>query len=139
VTTLRQITVVPVVALGLGPLLTACAGGQVERVTAYEESTRPVLLVAPETNAGSDAVVAGALGVNEAGCFTIGEDVLLAPHGSTVIADGTGIDLPGVGEVGIGEQIDGGGGYLQGRQDLRPYDDCARGAGATVAVLNPAD
>lgn len=51
------------------------------------------------------------LQVNAAGCFTLGKNVLVVPDGSTILTDGSGVDIPGVGVVRLGETVSGGGEY----------------------------
>lgn len=57
------------------------------------------------------AFISAKLQVNAQGCFALDGELLLAPHGSTVLADGSGIDIPGLGVIKVGETITGGGGH----------------------------
>lgn len=57
------------------------------------------------------AFVSDKLHVNHAGCFALGRNLLRAPFGSTVLPDGSGVDLPGIGVVKVGETVTGGGAY----------------------------
>lgn len=77
----------------------------------------------PDESFGFDALVGGELGINEQNCFTVGGNVLLAPWGSEVWADGAGVTIPGLGRIAIGEKVRGGGGYLDfGRGGLELPD-----------------
>ena len=59
-----------------------------------------------------EAIVSGKLRVNGAGCFTLDDNLLMAPPGSEVVREGAGIAVPGLGEFDIGETVRGDGGYL---------------------------
>lgn len=70
----------------------------------------PTLLTwsrSPGNNNRTDALASGILQVNDAGCFTLHTEILIAPPESTVLPDGTGIDLAGHGVVHIGEDVQG--------------------------------
>ncbi|UYM05634.1 hypothetical protein [Solicola gregarius] len=73
----------------------------------------PQLLTWDKTASSSmEALVHGALSVNDAGCFALGADVLLAPPGSKVVNNGDAIRVPNIGKVDVGDDVDGSGGYL---------------------------
>ncbi|WP_146077873.1 hypothetical protein [Pseudoclavibacter sp. AY1F1] len=111
-----------------------------------------------------EALIEGELGVTETGCFTIvpvplelapealanlsDEDRKLFleepelrpvqfPHGTALSDDGQSVNIPGVGEVAIGELISGGGGEIhtneEGVKDVAP--ECVAG---TVLIFSSA-
>lgn len=61
-----------------------------------------------------EARISGTLGLNEGGCWVViqGEyqTLLQFPFGSALAPDGRGVEVPGVGVVGVGDTIEGGGG-----------------------------
>jgi hypothetical protein len=70
------------------------------------------LLVAPPSDGTLQALVEGRLEVNADGCVTIEGRLLLAPHGSRVTPDGTGVEFSSTGEVEFGSVVQGAGGYV---------------------------
>jgi hypothetical protein len=63
------------------------------------------------SDVGYDARVVGPLGLNDAGCFVVGDAILVAPPEAEVLADGDGLSIPDVGEIRVGETLEGRGGY----------------------------
>lgn len=59
----------------------------------------------PTSDFRTDALAGGVLGVNDAGCFTLHTEILMAPPGSAALPDGTGVEMAGYGIVHIGEEI----------------------------------
>lgn len=53
----------------------------------------------------TDALVAGRLAVNDAGCVTVGHALLLAPPGSSVLTDAGTVRLAGHGEHPLGQLV----------------------------------
>ncbi len=82
------------------------------------------------------AGVGGTLGVNAAGCVVLyGRNrqagaLLSAPFGSSIAADGGGVELEGIGSYRFGEQVRGG-----GRTSETPNDRC--GTVETVKLQTP--
>lgn len=67
-------------------------------------------------------------------------ELLLAPHGSTVLPDGSGIDIPGLGVVKVGETITGGGGHSEYATESEvpaKMRDCMARPPFTYVLLNP--
>ena len=62
-----------------------------------------ILLVAPQTGVGFEALISGELGLNEYTCVTIGDKLLVAPFGSQI--DGTTVSLAGYGSFELGTSI----------------------------------
>jgi hypothetical protein len=83
-------------------------------------------------------VLKGTLGVNEAGCITIGRAVLWAPRGSRLVDGGRAISIPKRGTFHVGDEI-----QLIGSDDQyksrttvdRVASRCAHGA-STMEVAN---
>ena len=73
-----------------------------------------MVLSEPDASDGHlDAAPGGILLVNEQGCVALGEYPLVAPAGSRVAADLSGVEFPGVGLLRFGERIQGSGGYVE--------------------------
>jgi hypothetical protein len=114
----------PVVLLGSAP-------GRVGQVV-WSKDSFPIAL--PD----HWVVLKGTLGVNEAGCITIGRAVLWAPQGSHLIDGGSGISIPQRGTFHIGDEV-----QLIGSDDQykssttadRVASRCAHGA-STMEVAN---
>jgi hypothetical protein len=91
--------------------LTACTAQEPPQPTGANTTTTPAqpkLLTWAKTASNSptpDALVAGKLAVNDAGCVTIGSALLLAPPGSSALPDGSGISLAGHGEYRFGQSL----------------------------------
>ncbi|MER5455230.1 hypothetical protein ABT008_10615 [Micromonospora sp. NPDC002389] len=100
--------------VGLGTL-TGCgsdaSGGQVV------ESDGVRTIVAPASDGGRDAQIAGELIVADGRCLAVrtneGSVYLLAwPNGTTLLGDGqTGVKVPGKGDIKVGDSFEAGGGY----------------------------
>ncbi|MFT4011207.1 MAG: hypothetical protein QM655_14315 [Nocardioidaceae bacterium] len=66
-----------------------------------------------EETPSDDALVTGALGISTHGCLVLnGVNILVAPPGSSVNAEGTRVSIAGLGEFGMGDTITGRGGYV---------------------------
>jgi hypothetical protein len=92
-----------------------------------ETSSAPTLLTYPASAGLLEARVTGVLGVNDQNCFALDGVLLIAPSGSTVSADGTSIDVAGLGTTSRGETIDTSGGWTEperGTQPPRAYLRC---------------
>jgi hypothetical protein len=98
----------------------------------------PRLLTWPEdpAAAGMDALVSGALRVNEAGCFALDQRVLVAPPGSTVSEDGRSIVIPRLGRFSIGDTVRGGGGESDGTNEVKDATCVPEDAPPLFVVLN---
>ena len=90
--------------------LSACGGAQAI------DGGDATVLVAERTRGGMDALLEGTLAVVD-GCLgitdgtTYADTVVVWPHGTEVTSDDpTTIDLPGVGEVAVGDEVSVGGG-----------------------------
>lgn len=86
-------------------------------------SRTPVLLTEP--NPGGPrfaALVGGTLRIDKAGCFALDEFAVIAPAGSTVVDDGAAVELTGMGRFAIGDNIRGGGGYIEDLERKRVPD-----------------
>lgn len=69
------------------------------------------VLVGPTTNSGDDAGISGTVTM-DGDCLGIGNgQVIIWPGGTTIVSeDPITIKVPGLGEIGLGDKIDGGGG-----------------------------
>ena len=70
-----------------------------------------LITYADDTEVVMQAGVGGRLRVNAAGCFSLGEHILVAPPDSDVIDEGQAIEVTGVGRFSVGDLVEGGGGY----------------------------
>jgi len=103
-------TVIACIAFTLASTTTACAAGSGDN-PGKQATSAPSLVVGKSGDYRPDAAIGGRLWVNDSDCFTLGDAILVADPGSTVLEDGSGVDLPGFGVVKIGTRINGGGGY----------------------------
>jgi hypothetical protein len=97
-------------------LLVGCSGGSDTRDEELIDNVpkgRHLLTLDSPVKAHMDAIAAGSLGINDAGCFTLNRRVLIGPPGSTIDDDGQGVTLSGVGHYSIGDSVRGGGGYIE--------------------------
>ena len=68
------------------------------------------VLVAPPANGGEDAAISGVVTLI-GGCLGIGSSVAIWPHGTTIVSDDPlTIRVPDLGQVKLGDEVDGGGG-----------------------------
>jgi hypothetical protein len=93
------------------------------------------VLVAGYQSGGSDALGGGSLEV-VGGCLGADGDVYVFPHGTEVVdEDPLTIDIPGAGEVSLGEDFDVGGGW----EVEHSSDDVEPGAIEVGGVTVPAE
>lgn len=86
-------------------------------------SQAPTVLVLPDDAATSMyAKVGGVLGVNEQDCVTLDDRVLVVPKGSRAL-DEQSIELAGLGTVRVGERLSGGGGLIDGADEVDYFVD----------------
>jgi hypothetical protein len=91
--------------------LAACTGEATPQPTAGTPSATPgpaQILTWTHTASDSpttDALVSGTLAVNDNGCVTIGAALLVAPPGSSVLADGSGVSVSSLGEHKFGDTL----------------------------------
>lgn len=90
-----------------------------------------------------DARVSGPLGLNDAGCFVVGDAILVAPPEAEVLADGDGLSIPDLGEIRVGETLEGGGGYFNvaekgTRDDVTRCQSTSAPESTYVTVSSPA-
>lgn len=108
------------------------------------QSARSAILLIAEADAdGSfEARVGGVLAINDKQCFAIGTELLIAPQGSKVSADGKGVTLAGYdAEFRVGEEITVAGGHEDAQVSSLPSEQAAcvpAGATAvTLAIVSP--
>lgn len=65
--------------------------------------------------------VSGVLGINAQGCFTLDDRVLVVGSGSRVLENETSIDVADVGVVEVGTRTSGGGGLIDGSDDVKHF------------------
>jgi hypothetical protein len=120
--------------LALVVTLTACVDGASDEVL---EAGAVKILVAAPADSGMDAMVIGTVAIVD-GCLGIGDHVAVWPSGTDVVAeDPLVIDVPGLGEVRVGDDVTGAGGYVQeyGRGDGPALpDECSD---AFVVIYRP--
>lgn len=71
-----------------------------------------LIVALPREGPNQEALVGGPLGVDAAGCVTVGGDdyILIAPPGSKLVADGTAVEMPGYGVIALGDVLEASGG-----------------------------
>jgi len=76
------------------------------------------------------AALRGTLQIDKQGCVTLDDYPLVAPAGSRVAADSSGVEFPGVGLVRFGELVRGSGGYVEAANvgDILEPRDCLSSA-----------
>jgi hypothetical protein len=67
------------------------------------------------------ARVSGTLGVNDQGCFTLEDRVLVVGNGSRVLPGGESIEIADVGTVEVGARASGGGGLIDGLDEVERF------------------
>ena len=72
-----------------------------------------LLTLDPSVKGHMEAIAGGRLGVNDAGCFTVNHRVLVGPAGSDIHEGGEGVTLNGIGSFKLGDEVRGGGGYIE--------------------------
>ena len=127
--------------IGLSACTYSSAPAPVPVATPVVDATAEPALVATDVRPSVflTAEVEGELSV-VGGCFGLDDTAVLFPVGTTRTSDG--LDIPGVGAVGLGEQLAGGGGSssLGDSADTDVlWDECELERDAEVAHLNPFD
>lgn len=80
------------------------------------------LIVFPElTREGMFALVSGTVGINDQGCFTLDDRVLVVGKGSSVLPGEKAIDIADVGVVDVGSRASGGGGAIDGLEEVERF------------------
>ncbi|MCY7402145.1 MAG: hypothetical protein LH477_14545 [Nocardioides sp.] len=107
------------------------------------------LIVIPDvTRDGMFARVSGTLGINDKGCFTLDDRVLVVGKGSRVLPGADSIEVADVGVVDVGTRTSGGGGYIDGVEEVERIADAMDlgddvmacqpdGADTSLTVLDP--
>lgn len=104
----RKVLVRPAILLALGALVAGCGDGGGKHSRAGDAH----VLVSAETKYGM-AMAGGGTVKLVGGCLGMGEDVVIWPHGTEVVQDDPlTIDVPGLGEVRIGQDVQIGGGMV---------------------------
>jgi hypothetical protein len=66
-------------------------------------------------------LVSGTLGINDQGCFTLDDRVLVVGKGSRVLPGEESIDVADVGVVEVGSRATGAGGQIDGAGEVRRF------------------
>ena len=104
------------VALGAGLMALGGCGSESSTTTGPPGAR---LMVIPEpTREEMFARVSGVLGINDQGCFTLDDRVLVVGSGSRVLAGNTSIDVADVGIVEVGARASGAGGEIDGLDEV---------------------
>lgn len=96
-------------------VLAGCAS---DATPAEQRAGGTILLAASErADAGMDALVAGTLTRTESGCLALDSGdgqvyVLQFPFGTRLADDGGSVEVPGLGTLRPGDELSGGGGYV---------------------------
>ncbi len=67
------------------------------------------------------SLVSGTLGINDQGCFTLDDRVLVVGNGSRVLEGEESIEVADVGLVEVGSDTSGGGGLIDGLEDVEYF------------------
>lgn len=147
VTSVRRLALLGVVG-ALALTATSCGGGGDDGFAEGSSPDGRLVVLPVETTEAMFATVSGTLGINDQGCFTLDDRVLVVGHGSQVVLDGEGVEVADVGTVRLGERASGGGGYVDGSDEVEQYaldhdlgdtvTTCqSRGAEPALTVLDP--
>lgn len=91
------------------------------------ETPEATVLVSERTSSGMEALIPGVIESVD-GCLGLNGQVVVWPHGTDVVdEDPLTLDLPGHGEVGVGDEIALGGGFLHEPPQDEPRDDLVMG------------
>ena len=94
------------------------------------------MVIPDETRDGMFARVSGTLGINDQGCFALDDRVLVVGKGSRVLSGEDSVDIADVGVVEVGSRTSGGGGYIDGLEEVE-YFAHAMGLGDEVMACQP--
>ena len=95
-------------ALAASVLLLGACGGEAQPLTAGDVT----VLVAAPPGAAMDALGGGTVEVVD-GCLGADGAVIIWPHGTRVVSDDpVAVDVPDVGEVGLGDTVELSGGFV---------------------------
>lgn len=75
-------------------------------------SEREVTLLTWSEGASMEALIRGRLRITSSRCFALDDHILVAPPDSRVDPDSSGIEIPGLGHVAVGDEIESSGGFL---------------------------
>ena len=75
--------------------------------------------------------VSGTLAINDQGCFTLDDRLLVVGKGSRVLEGEASVDVADVGVVQVGSRTSGGGGLIDGSEDVQVFAN-AMGLGDEV-------
>jgi hypothetical protein len=91
---------------------TGTTGGPIPSPSASAQGMQAVLLTYPYDGSlpHMEANIIGVLGVSASGCVTIGDFVVVAPHGSTIVGDQ--VHLESIIDAALGDKIQAPGGLL---------------------------
>ncbi len=104
------------------------------------EKSGSMLLVEAQGEMALGAAVIGPLRVNRAGCFEVGDMLLVVAGDGQIVDGGQGIRVKGAGSWKVGEEVDGSGGYftVDELHEERAWQDCAAGSkGDEYVLLTP--
>ena len=108
-------------ACALGAGLTGLGGCGSESSSATGPSGARLIVIPDLTREGMFSLVSGTLGINDQGCFTLDDRVLVVGKGSRVLKGEESIDVADVGVVDLGARASGGGGLIDGREDVEYF------------------
>lgn len=94
------------------------------------ETPEATVLVSERTGSGMEAAIPGELEV-VGGCLGLNGQVIVWPHGTDVVSSAPlTVDVPGHGELGLGDEVTLGGGFLHEPPQDQPRDDLVVGGAA---------
>jgi hypothetical protein len=95
--------------------------------------------VIPEpTREAMFGLVSGTLAINDQGCFTLDDRVLVVGTGSRVLSGGESIDIADVGVVELGGRASGAGGQIDGMEEVQRFVETL-GLGDEAMTCQPED
>ncbi|WP_375001597.1 hypothetical protein [Aeromicrobium sp. CTD01-1L150] len=97
-------------ALTAVAVLSGC-GDEQEPAVVERDASPPTLLINEDADGAFLARVHGTTAVNDQGCITIDDRLLIAPEGSHLGNDGKTVELEGYAPFVIGDEVELGGGH----------------------------
>ena len=108
-------------ACTLGAALASLGGCGSETPAATGPPDARLIVIPEATDESMFGLVSGTLGINDQGCFTLDDRVLVVGMGSRVLPGEDSINIADVGTVDVGSQAAGAGGSIDGLDEVERF------------------
>jgi hypothetical protein len=125
-------------ACALGAGLTGLGGCGSESSSATGPPGARLIVIPEPTREAMFGLVSGTLAINDQGCFTLDDRVLVVGTGSRVLPGGESIDIGDVGVVEVGRGASGAGGQVDGMEEVQRFVETL-GLGDEAMTCQPED